>query len=89
VSEHVHEWGEIYEVLTADGRRIKAWCKDYKQCDGVLQEKEIVRRLNATERLGARDARLILGGISKALMGNVGMALILEDYAAALEGEDE
>jgi len=64
-----------------------------RQCDacsvgGVLGEEEILRCLNSTEKLSARDARLILGAISKAMMGNMGVALILEDYAAVLEGED-
>ena len=92
MTEHVHEWREIYEVLTPDGRRIKAWCVDYKECDGVLGEEEIMRRLNAASRLSAEDAREIAIETHSAwwpLEGESPYEDGLRSYAAALEGEND
>ena len=48
---HVHDWREVYEILTEDGRRVRAWCVDFKNCDGYIQENEILRRLTTIDKL--------------------------------------
>ena len=98
MTEHVHEWSVDHEVLeeisplgTPYGR-VFAYCG----CGENIFNDEIVRRLNATEKLNAESARMA----SKALWELIEWAAPqllgkranithseLEDYAAALEGE--
>ncbi len=88
MSEHVHEWSVDHEVLeeisplgTPYGR-VFAYCG----CGENIFNDEIVRRLNATERLSAEDA-LGTGVHLRTLIGWKKSARMLEAYTDALEGE--
>ena len=75
---HVHEWHWEYNRPEGD-----SWfCCG--QCREVIHIGQIERRLNATERLSALDAQIIAK-----LISYTGGAKVLEDYASALEGDDE
>ena len=53
MTEHVHEWGFVYQ-----GHDIASWC-DYEciHCGTSIDGPSITKRLNATERLSARRAK--------------------------------
>lgn len=69
MTEHVHRW-----AMTYDG----AICNS--DCDAELNLREIERRLNATERLSAKDALALNDACGSPL---------LRTYATELEGENE
>lgn len=70
--EHVHKWKWVYGL----GDGIAAAC----ECGVHLAPEEVNRRLNATERLSAEDA--------KAASEFAGRSFGLVAYASALEGND-
>jgi len=83
MTEHVHDWG----ADVGDG--IVALCKD-PTCHKSLDWDEIDRRLNATDRLSAEDAREISSEVHSAwwpLEGKSPYEDGLRAYAAELETE--
>ena len=91
MSDHdVHEWVEVYENMVEGVANlalgdILARCSK-STCDAELLEPEILRRLNATERLSKTSA---MAAATTSLRG--GDVVSYEDllaYASALEGED-
>jgi len=87
---HRYEWHEIYDILTINGRRVHA-----KNLNGeILEEEEILRRLNewedlqkckrATEALSAEEA---LDWVN--LGFNHALKTQLREYARILGGQDE
>ena len=91
MSNHVHEWSVDHEVLEEISPlgipygRVFAYCG----CGENIFNDEIVRRLNATERLNAEDAIAFIEHMQSEWQGHSALAVMLEAYVAALEGEHE
>ena len=89
MTEHVHEYDGFGIILTrgmVERLGDPAFVKCIR-CDHILQEGDMLARLNATERLSAEDAKLIasqLGG-----HGHQMESMIVRAYADILEGKDE
>ena len=87
MSDHVHEWRA--ETFAFEGTDLRC-----RICDDVLDDRELERRLNATERLSAEEATelrdvsfavaLLDGEASEKALRAIKAA---EAYAAVLEGE--
>ena len=76
MAEHVHEWGVWHEGME--------WGTGCKECFEGMDDNELERRLNATERLSAEVARDCgeAGGIYKKENRDA-----LQAYADILEGK--
>ena len=75
-----HEW----YIVTGHSRLIYASCLE-PDCEAELDETEMTRRLNATERLNADQAKFMaIDGNGKLLKSDV---YRLMKYASALEGD--
>ena len=83
MNEHVHEWW--VDKFPTEARCV--WTDSYgEECRERLNDKQIERRLNATERLSKTSA---MAAATTSLRG--GDVVSYEDllaYADALEGED-
>ncbi len=78
--EHVHEW------VFNDVRNAWAVCTDL-DCGEKMGPLVIACRLNATERLSAEDAIAFIEHMQSEWQGHSPLAVMLEAYASALEGE--
>ena len=91
VTDHIHKWvthdPDDREILFAEC--LWGWVENnfQKQCDATLTEKEIHRRLNATERLSAQGATDAATLIDMLNVWKKDLLKALRAYAAALEGE--
>ena len=78
VPEHIHDWhlaGGINDCF--------AIC----DCDEKMEADELIRRLNATESLSAEDAIAFIEHMQSEWQGHSPLAVMLEAYTDALEGE--
>jgi len=86
MTEHVHEWGTRHKRHSIYGDVIEVWCPI---CCTVMPWIEAKRRLNATERLSALQAReLIVFGLGSTRIAEPKHAEALRAYADILEGKD-
>ena len=83
MTEHVCEW-----ILGGPTDNFIAFCK-YKHCPELMGFNEAQARLNATERLNAERARVLLGDYPETYQENSQAVIALRAYADILEGEDE
>jgi len=86
MTEHVHEWGHLLVGFRSAPHIDKYIC----DCGADLGNKEVERRLNATERLSALQAKeLIVFAMGSTRVSQPELADALQAYADILEGKDE
>ena len=78
MTEHVHEW----ELHVLPRRHFKC-----SHCGEVLPLLKAEARLNATERLNAERARVLLGDYPETYQENSQAVIALRAYADMLEGK--
>jgi hypothetical protein len=58
MTEHVHEWAIDHQIVDPDGPLPIGQVFAYCGCGEELRENDIFRRVNATEKLSADNARM-------------------------------
>ena len=83
MAEHVHKFLPTLDQLGEEATKWFGWC----ECGDTLDLSELCKRANATERLSAKDAKVLLGDYPETYTENIQAVNSLRAYADTLEGK--